>query len=177
MKFFIFIFVLLAPSLALTEIEKIATPCENGMCFHWWPKLHKVEGWSHDRSASLANNINIQTIEGSNFSNSGTVIYARAIYKPRRPEIKSLSQLIEHDKTDFQKSENGITIKPSKSLSTSLGDQFETLTFFPATQGNWEQVAYGEEDDFYLLFIISSRTKEGYLSSLPAYTSFINSYQ
>lgn len=30
---------LLACVSARADIEKIATPCETGFCFQWWPKL------------------------------------------------------------------------------------------------------------------------------------------
>jgi len=36
------------PINASAEIEKIALPCETGMCFYWWPKLVTVKGWHHD---------------------------------------------------------------------------------------------------------------------------------
>ena len=33
--------------------------------------------------------------------------------------------------------------------------------FTPRSKGQWERVSYGEEDDFFLSFVVSAKSKEG----------------
>ncbi len=62
-------------------------------------------------------------------------------------------------------------------MLTSDGSELESFTFFPAGKGNWEQVAYGEEGDYYLVFTVSSRSKDGFEKSWGAYEQFVKNYK
>src|SRR6476659_7512895 len=86
---------------AHAEIENIAQHCDQKLCLSWWPKLPPLKGWHQDRPSSLRNSINALAPDGRTFANAEAVIYARAIYKPRVPDVRSLDQLIENDKRDF----------------------------------------------------------------------------
>ena len=90
------------------EIEKLATPCERELCFYWWPRLPPLEGWRHDREQSFQLRVNALAPEGEPFARAETVMYAKAIYKPRRPEATSLAKLIEADQGDFSKNVPGV---------------------------------------------------------------------
>jgi hypothetical protein len=168
---------LLAPLLALPEIEKVGQPCEKGMCLAWWPKLEPTKGWHHERGPSFANGVNVQVPNGFTFSNAETVIYAKALYKPRTPETTSLEILIKGDKDEFLKHDSSIAITNVPPLKTKDGKALESYTFLPKAKGNWEQVSYGEEGDFYLIFTISSRSRAGFLASLPVYEQYIAQYK
>jgi hypothetical protein len=159
------------------EMEQIATSCEREFCFYWWPKLPEVKGWHHDHDQSLSYGINAQAPDGYTFANAKTVIYAKAPYKPRMPETKTLEMLISDDKRQFLLDYPGIQIKEVKSLITADGQVLRSFAFSPKTKGNWEQVSYGEEDDFYLIFTISSRSKEAFAAMYPDYKRFINNYK
>jgi hypothetical protein len=179
MKIFInFIIVLLLFSAtANAEIEKVAVPCEQKICFYWWPKLAAVKGWHHDREYSYHYSVNAQAPDGYTFANAESVIYAKALYKPRIPETKSLESLISNDRADFLSKDHDIIYSEDKSLKTGDGQILKSFTFSPKKKGNWEQVSYGEEGDFYLIFTISSRTKEGFTKSLVDYKKFIEKYK
>ena len=164
------------PQIAHSEIKKIATTCEITICFHWWPKLSAVEGWHQDKEQSFSLQANAQVPSGFTFSNAETVIYAIALYKPREPELNSIEQLIENDINKFKTDYKGVDIKEVKPIVSIDGKSFKSLTFFPAKSGNWEQVSYAEEDDFYLIFTISSRSKKGFDNSVSDYKKFINTY-
>lgn len=92
---------LAAPTPANPEIEKVAEACEKGICLHWWPRLPLVEGWHQDPEASKHYSVNAQAPDGQTFYDSEVVIYAKAVYKPRTPDTKSLEKLIADDKTAF----------------------------------------------------------------------------
>jgi hypothetical protein len=168
---------LLIPLPVFSEIEKVGQPCEKGICVAWWPKLTSAKGWHHEREASFANGMNIQVPDGFTFSNSETVIYAKALYKPRTPEIKSLDMLIKSDREEFVTQEPSIVVSEAKAPKTANGKSLTSFTFFPKDKGNWEQVSYGEEGDFYLIFTISSRSRKGFSRSLSIYEQYIGQYK
>jgi hypothetical protein len=161
---------------ANAEIEKTGVPCKEGLCLFWWPKLAPVEGWHHERGPSNMYGINAQVPDGNTFSNAETVIYAKALYKPGDPDTKSLAEFIEKDKKEFLARDPNLVIAESAPITTGDGQHLRSLTFFPKDKGNWEQVAYGEEQDFYLVFTVSSRTNEGLRKALDSYRQFITKY-
>lgn len=162
-------------AISSAEIEKLAIPSDAGMCFHWWPKVTPPEGWHLEPEASVQSSINAVAPNGFTFADAETVMYAKAIYKPREPETKSLDMLIENDKKAFQ--DQSPTIEETPQLMTGDGQKLRSLAFFPKGKGNWERVSYGEEGDFYLIFTVSSRTKKGYLTAMKAYEQMIGHYR
>lgn len=104
-------------------------------------------------------------------------MYAKASFKPRIPEIKSLEMLIANDKEDFLKNVPGVVIQEAKSLTTADGKQFKSFTYFPKGSGNWERVTYGEEGEFFLIFTISARSRTGYDVNVQAYAKLIELYK
>jgi len=168
---------LLLPAFAVAEIEKVGEICKTGICLYWWPKLLSAKGWHHERGPSYANSANIQVPDGFTFSDAETVIYAKALYKPRIPETKSLEKLIKNDSDEFISRDPGVTVTEVEPLKTGDGKSLKSFTFFPKYKGNWERVSYGEESDFYLIFTISSRTKEGFDKSSEIYKQYISNYK
>jgi hypothetical protein len=168
---------LLIPLIAIAEIEKVGQVCEKGICLAWWPKLVPAKGWHSEPGTSFAIGANIQVPDGFTFSNAETVIYAKALYKPRIPETTSLEMLVQSDKDEFLKHDPGILITEVDPLKTADGKTLRSFTFFPKDKGNWEQVTYGEEGDFYLIFTISSRSRKGFMDSFGVYEQYINHYK
>jgi hypothetical protein len=162
---------------ANARIEKTAIPCKTGLCLYWWPSLGTVKGWHHDQETSIKNAINAEVPDGFTFSNAESVIYAKAIYKPRQPETKSLEMLIKDDKATFLAEDSTIEISKVEPLRTADGRTLESYTYFPREKGNWEEVSYGEEGDFYLVFAVSSQTKAGFEKALETYKEFIGEYK
>jgi hypothetical protein len=174
---FLIIALLFAAQNVQADIEKIAIPGEKGMSFYWWPKLPKVAGWHQDRESSFHYSVNALAPDNTAFANAETVMYAKAIFKPRDPEIKSIEMLIARDKKDFQASVPEVEIREVKSLTTADGKKFKSFTFYPKGSGNWERVTYGEEGEFFLAFTISSRSKAGYDATESTYEKLIDLYK
>lgn len=166
-----------APSIACAEIEKIVVFCEEEMCFYWWPKLPHVEGWHQDRKNCFLFKANTLAPDGSTFANAETVMYAKAIYKPRRHEIKSIEMLIEDDKKGFVDDYPGILIEEISPLISADGKKLRTFTFFPTDKGNWESVSYGEEGDYFIIFTFSSRSLSGYNKAITVFEKLIADYK
>lgn len=174
-KLFLLIALVVSTPLS-SEIYKLALPSDLGMKFYWWPVLSKVEGWSHDRNGSIHFGVNAQAPDGYTFENAETVIYAKAAFKPRYPNVSSLKEFIEQDLKRFSKSSD-IDIKEVDSISTENGIKLMSYQYFPRISGNWEQVSFGEEGEYYLIIAISSRSKKGFEESWVTYKRFINEYK
>lgn len=170
-------FILMMSSTTFGEMEKIAIPSDRGLSLHWWPKLPALPGWYHDREASLQLGVNALVPDGSTFANAEIVMYAKAVYKPREPNAKSLAAFIELDKRGFLAHSPGIVVKTASAVTTADGKRLESFAFFPTSAGNWERVAYGEEGEYYLVFAVSSRSLRGYEAGAKSFERMIGSYK
>jgi hypothetical protein len=169
--------ILLLGITAHAEIEKIALPCDAGLCLFWWPKLPPLQGWHQDKDMSFKYQVNALAPDGSSFAKADAVLYANANYKPRMPETKTLEQFLAGDQKDFLAAIPGITIKEVGKLPTGDGKILRSFTFFPKSAGNWEQVSYGEEGEFYLVFTLSAHSNEAFLKAQNAYRELISHYK
>lgn len=172
----IFLFLLIVSASAQAEIYKFALPTDSGMKFYWWPVLPEVAGWHHDRNYSIHYSSNAQAPDGFDFGNAETVIYAKAIYKPRVPKLKTLESFIEADQSHFKSTDN-VLINEATAMVTADEAKLISFTYTPNKTGNWEQVAFGEEGEFYLTFVISSRSKSGFENSWASYVKFVSNYK
>ena len=172
-----FILTALVVATAGAEIEKNAVVCETGICLYWWPKLPELKGWHQDKDQSFNYGVNALAPDGTSFAKAEAVMYAVANYKPRMPEVKSIDALIANDKKEFLASDSGLTISECKDLTTGDGKKLRSLTFFPKSTGNWEQVSYGEEQDFYLIFTLSAHSKDSFYKAQDSYRELIARYK
>ena len=158
------------------EIEKIAIICDKGICPNWWPKIIPPQGWMHDRESSHLYNINALAPAGQSFATAETVIYANAIYKPRVPGSTTLAIFIEGDHISFAKKSPGLVIAPDAALITRDGTQAKTWRMEPKAKGQWERIAYFEEDEYYMVFAISSKTAAGLARSMQSFEEAVTNY-
>lgn len=164
---------------AMAEIEKRAVlKCDTGICLYWWPKLSVPTGWRQDVDASYSISANVLVPEGEDFSGAPAVIYANAIYKPRVPSEKTRDAYIQSDLEKFKQDSPGIQINHLKQQKTADGQALEAYSFSPAgNDGSWEVVAYGEEGEFYLTFVVSAKSQEALSKALPTFNKLVSLYQ
>jgi hypothetical protein len=167
---------LIATPLAQAEVEKFATVCDKGICPYWWPKLTPPSGWFHDRRHSYLYNINAIAPDGQSFADAETVMYANAIYKPRVPDSPTLADFVEGDHATFKEKSPGLLIKADEVLRTKDGTLAKTWRMEPKEKGQWERIAYFEEDEYYMVFVISARTEAGLSRGMPAFEALVASY-
>src|ERR1700722_1628777 len=167
---------LLFASVAGADVEKFAQPSDSRLNLVWWPKVEAPNGWHFDEQASYQNAFKAMAPDGFDFSNAETVLYAKADFKPRFPEAKTIDALIERDIADFRASDVGAIVTKEKAVSTADGNRFKVVSFVPKVKGNWEQVAYGDEGEDYILFVVSSRTHSGLSSAMPAFRALVSHY-
>lgn len=167
----------LLPLTTNAAIEKYATSCGNRICFHWWPKVPAIPGWHQDRERNFDMGVNLLVPNDRGFSDAPAVIYARAVYKPRVPEVKSLDALIEQDRRTFLAEKPDGAVAEAGKLTTGDGHRLRSLTFFAPHSGSWERVAYGEEGDFYLIFTLSAQDKASYEHGTPLFEAWVGRYR
>jgi hypothetical protein len=165
---------------ALSEVEKFATPEGKGISLRWWPKVTAPSGWHHDREHSDHYGFNAFAPDGSTFANADTVMYAKAIYKSRGPDLKSVDAFMARDRKTFLAKDRALAAQDAERVTDGDGKKLKSVVFRPKAakaEGNWERVAYGQEGDFFLVFVLSSRTAKGYESALKSYRELVGRYK
>jgi hypothetical protein len=170
--------VLLAASTPISaDIYKLAVPTDQGIQFYWWPIVPSIDGWTHDEGASRAHGVNALVPAGQTFSGAPAIIYARAMYKPRIPEVKSLGQLITDDIATFKQDFPGVAVDKLSAIRDGDGRSHPYYSFNPKGNGSWELVAYGEEGDFYLIFTLSGQSKAARDAARSAFEKLVSRYR
>jgi hypothetical protein len=174
--------ILILGSRSPCDIKKEAILCGQQMCFYTWPVIQSIKGWHQEREASIQNKASSLAPDSFTFSNAIVVMYARAEYKKGLPEIKSLEQYIQKDKSIVAAQDSSIIVKMGLNIVNGDGKSLQTQTFFPKLQGNWERVAYSEETDidgneYFIVLTISSRTLMAYNSAQADYEKMIRNYK
>ncbi len=170
------LFALIGAAPGLAEIERIAAPTDGGFQFYWWPKLVAADGWHHDPEVSRRTQSNMLLPDGASFSDAETVIYARAIYRKAEDQHESLDELIHHDMAKFRSRDPEMKISEAEAVTLADGSELVSYEFVPDKGMNWERVAYGEDGDFFLIFVLSSRSERGYAESTGAFEQIVSSY-
>lgn len=170
-------FLLIAP-LSFAGIERFARTSDTGVMFQWWPKVSPPRGWHHDEGSSRYFAFNAIAPDGTTFSNAETVLYAKAVYKPRIPQITSLAAFVASDLAEQRTNEPGISITPEPDLHGRNGLNFKVVRFEPGRGGiaAWERVAYAEDGEYFLTFAVSSHSESGLKSSAVAFQALLNGY-
>jgi len=180
----ILLILFLLPSIVIAEVHKEAKICkESGqICFFWWPKLPEVKGWHQDMGHSYHYRMNTQAPDNYTFANAEAVIYARAEYQ-EESSSDTLEEFISFSQSQF------VSGAPSELKVRKTGESFSkgkhkflNYSFFPKGEGNWEQVSYAEDRDkdgnrYFIIFVLSSRSKDGFEKNMGAYSEFIAQYQ
>jgi len=181
----ILLLILLLPSIVTAEIHKEAQICDESgqICFFWWPKLPEVKGWHQDVSHSYHYRMNTQAPDEFTFANAESVIYAKAEYQDKSSPDKTLEQFIAFSQSQFTSgAPSELSVVKTGELTSKGKHKFQSYSFFPKGEGNWEQVSYAEDRDndgnkYYIIFVLSSRSKNGYEKNIKAYNEFIAKYQ
>lgn len=176
-RYFLLIMLAFLSGMSHAEMEKTILPCEQKICFHWWPKLPAIEGWHHDHEHSLKYSYNAQAPDKFTFANAEAVIYAKALYKPSAPDLNTLEMVIDSDRQKFLAADPATVIKEVQPLTTADGKRSKSFTFHSPSHGSWDRVSYGEEGGFYLIFTLSSTTEAAYQKAAAAYEQFIERYK
>ena len=157
------------------ETEGFTYSCPSGMCFWRRPIVAPPPGWLRDEEAGQHFRFNAFARKGEDFTKTDAVLYANATY--RKNAAPSLAAQIAADRTRILKGDPRAKIVETKSLQNGDGKTLRTYAFVPSTKDeSWETVAYDEEGDYYLRFVLSAQTKGAHNKALPDLAAFVRGY-
>lgn len=174
---------LLAAALTLAtgpRAEIVVIPVEapqGGRAERWWPNVTPPKGWRHDRDHSLNYNLNALSPEGESFASAETVIYARAVRKATDATVNTVPKLMARERQTILKRTPNYEVKAGKALLSRDGQRLQVVNFTPRGDGNWERVAYGEEADYWLLFVLSARSKKSFDAAAKPFEGMVWKYR
>ncbi len=114
---------------------------------------------------------------GRTFANAPAVMYARADFKPRVPDIHSLAEYLTHDKSDFAGESPTTVIADLPAVRAKDGKTLAMVSYVIPSRHQWELAAYGEEGEFYLLITLSASSEAGLNSAKTAFYEMLKSYK
>ncbi len=150
------------------------------ICLYVWPKIPALKGWHTDEDANYDNKINTLVPDGFTFASTDTVIYAEATnkteYKKDNPGTTNLDGYIADDEGVFRENNPDVVITEIDPLVTGDGQKLRTVQYAKLKEDHRQVVAYGEEDDDYIIFVIDARGADILAKHLPAYKTLVQSY-
>ena len=145
--------------------------------------MSELKGWHTDEKVNYSqgeNGINTLIPDGKTFSNAPAIIYANAVYKERydwKQKPSTLASFIDDDKATFRKRHKDIEIDELTPITTADGQTLKTFAFLRPADKNWDCVAYGEEEGYYLVFALSATSEDAYRSILPVFQDLVSRYK
>jgi hypothetical protein len=138
-----------------------------------WPKLPDIPDWHQDQELSLKLGANFLVPDGADPAKAEVTIQARGY--PRIGDIASLSQLMDKDRAAAPPATTVTKIPDVYDKDTTA---FTMVAFAPPTggTGDWKAVAYSEEGDYLLAFILDARSKAAYDKNMSVFTALIHRY-
>ena len=162
-------------SAAHAETEGFAHPCGSSTCFWRRPIVDPPPGWVRDEEAGARFKFNAFARKGEDFAAAGAVLYANAVY--RKNGAPTLADQIGADKARILESSPRSKISEAPSRQNADGKRLKTMMFIPAKDAEgWETVAYDEEGDYYLRFVLSAQSRRAHDGALPAFAAFVRGY-
>ena len=93
------------------------------------------------------------------------------------PSYATLKDAIKSDQKDFQEKSPGITIKSGKMIPIASGKKVPVQQFLKDRFGNYEAVAYVDEEKVIVLLAHSSNNLKEYKKSYKNFEKLIQSYR
>jgi len=169
--------VFLASMEASAEISKVAVPEDSGFQLYWWPVLPIPAGWLHDEGISRASGVNMLRPRGTTFAKAPAVMYGRADFKPRIPEVHSLIEYVAKDRNALAEESPTTVIAELQAVRNGDGKLLSVVSYVIPSRHQWELTAYGEEGEFYLLFTLSASSEAGFNQARPVFYAMLATYK
>jgi hypothetical protein len=137
--------------------------------------LTEPSGWVIDSTTAKSQDLAaVMYPSGSSWKNAASVMYARVVYKDEaQPTIE---KVISADVEDFLKQSTESKASDSPSIQTRDKKQGSVKAFYDGQNKNHERVAFIDESKVVVILALSSRNKDEYEKSLPAFKSLVGSY-
>jgi len=112
---------------------------------------------------------------GKTWLNADTVIYANTVSKRIKGQ-ETLQEFLAYDVASFKKRSPALSVTPAADLKTKEGKAI-VRRFEGDQHGNFEAVAYLDEEFTIVMLVLSSRTKAGLESAYPTFEKLVGSYR
>jgi hypothetical protein len=162
---------------ASAKIYKLAVPSNQGFELYWWPVLPEISGWHQDDAANEEHGVNALVPNGQSFNTAPAIIYAKADYKPHMADTKTLTQFIAGDIASFRHDVPDEQISLLEPLHDGDGQILPCYSFISKHNGSWEIVAYGVDDDYYLIFTVSAFNSAALMAAQPVFNTLVERYK
>jgi hypothetical protein len=142
---------------------------------HYGFILKEPDGWVIDNSAGKRQGLDaVLYREGSSWKNAVAVMYARVISKDKtRPTVE---KVISDDVSDFLKQSRESRVSELPKMRTRDKKKVVVKRFYDAENKNYESVAFIDEPKVVVILVLSSRYKDEFEKSLPAFEVLVGSY-
>lgn len=142
---------------------------------HYGFILKEPSGWVMDGAAAKPQGL--ETVlyrEGSSWKNADAVMYARVVYKDETQA--TVEKVITDDVSDFLKQSPKSKVSELPALATRDKKTAVVKGFYDAANKNHESVAFIDEPKVVVILALSSRDKDEFEKSLPAFKALVGSY-
>lgn len=162
---------------AAAKIHKEGRMTDHGIHLYWWPELRVPKGWVHDEDDSLDLTSNVLIPKGATFQNAPSLIYARAFYVPdEKKSERHLRSFIRDDQAPYRRKIKTFRVAEIKP-GWKTADGRILRTFRLSYIGTQEVVCYGSEGDYWLVFVITSKSSSALDRDLPTFREVVEAYR
>jgi hypothetical protein len=134
------------------------------------------EGWVLDIDSGVSQGLHaVFYREGESWARAGVVMYVNTASK-RVDGQRTLKELMDYDIGQFTKKSSALRVASAPTLMAH-GRKAEVLTFEGDQFGNYEAVAYIDEEHTVVMLVMTSHTKGEYERAYPDFEKFVASYQ
>jgi hypothetical protein len=138
--------------------------------------LKAPEGWVLDNASGVREGLHaVFYPKGSSWGKSEVVMYANVNLKEKEKN-DSFEKIIEDDLAGYREHSPNVKVTDAEPLPTATGKKAVVKYFSGDVNGNYEAVAYVDEEKFVVLLVLTSKTKSGFESSLTAFKQLVGSY-
>lgn len=134
------------------------------------------DGWVLDNTSGQPQGLHaVFYREGETWRGASVVMYANTASK-RIDGQRTLKELVDYDVDQFRRKSPRLLVAPARSIAVN-GRTAEVLTFEGDQYGNYEAVAYIDEQYTVVMLVLTSRTKAEYDRAYPDFEKLVASYQ
>lgn len=138
--------------------------------------LTAPEGWVLDNQSGVSQGLHaVFYMRGKSWKDATTVMYANTASLEDEAH-KTLEQLIKYDLDKFKKNYSDLEITDGKDIMTKGNTVAKIKYLSGKSYGNHEAISYIDAGKTGVMIILSSRTKDEFENSLPAFESLVKSY-
>jgi hypothetical protein len=139
--------------------------------------LSAPAGWVLDNESGAKQGLDaVFYPEGSSWRESGAVMYANVVQKTEDRD-STLAKVLASDEARFRSDSPGLVIQTAAAVATGDGKQAVIRHFSGSSLGNWEAVAYIDEEKVVSMLVLSCREEALFKKSLPSFEKLVASYR